>query len=320
MNRNPNTAIDELYPSLQPLLFSLAYRMLGSAADAEDIVQEAFLALELASSKQEPIQNIKAYSCRIVTNRCIDYLRSARKQREVYVGPWLPEPLVSLENHTNDPYYRYQQNESLSTAYLLLLQQLSSVERAVFLLREVLQVDYEEIAAMVGRSSTNCRQLFHRAKRSIMNIPADAKMAADAGLHPDSALKSPLDNTQLKNLISQFIHALASGSAQEMMSMLASEATLYSDGGGKVRAAIRPIFGAEFITRFLSGLLAKVPEGFSYREALVNGTPGLVTYVHGQPSTVFSFDVKEDRIAAIFIIVNPDKLARVEPLIIAGGQ
>lgn len=302
---NPNLPIDELYLSLQPLMFSLAYRMLGSVMDAEDIVQEAFLSLNRAASAPEPIHNIKAYLSRIVTNRCIDYLRSAQKQREVYVGPWLPEPLVTLENNKNDPYYMYQQNESISTAYLLLLQQLSSVERAVFLLREVLQYDYEEIAGIVGKSSTNCRQLFHRAKRSITSLPAS---------EPDPVQKGLLDHKQINSLITQFIHALAAGNAQELMSMLAKEATLYSDGGGKIKAAVRPIFGAEFITRFLFGLLTKIPEGFSYQEALVNSTPGLVTFVHGQLSTVFSFHVEEDRIAAIFIMVNPDKLARVRPL------
>jgi RNA polymerase sigma-70 factor (TIGR02957 family) len=307
---NPNIPIDELYLSLQPLMFSLAYRMLGSVMDAEDIVQEAFLSLNRAASAPEPIHNIKAYLSRIVTNRCIDYLRSAQKQREVYVGPWLPEPLVTLENNKNDPYYMYQQNESISTAYLLLLQQLSSVERAVFLLREVLQYDYEEIAAIVGKSSTNCRQLFHRAKRSITSLPAVEKLESE----PDPVQKGLLDHKQINSLITQFIHALATGNAQEMMSMLANEATLYSDGGGKINAAVRPIFGAEFITRFLFGLLTKIPEGFSYQEALVNSTPGLVTFIHGQLSTVFSFHVEEDRIAAIFIMVNPDKLARVGPL------
>ncbi len=149
----------------------------------------------------------------------------------------------------------YQQNESISTAYLLLLQQLSSVERAVFLLREVLQYDYEEIAAIVGKSSTNCRQLFHRAKRSITSLPAEDKLESE----PDPVQKGLLDHKQINSLITQFIHALATGSAQEMMSMLANEATLYSDGGGKINAAVRPIFGAEFITRFLFGLLTKDP-------------------------------------------------------------
>jgi hypothetical protein len=174
----------------------------------------------------------------------------------------------------------------------------------------VLQYDYEEIAAIVGKSSTNCRQLFHRAKRSITSLPAVEKLESQ----PDPVQKGLLDHKQINSLITQFIHALATGNAQEMMSMLANEATLYSDGGGKIRAAVRPIFGAEFITRFLFGLLTKIPEGFSYQEALVNSTPGLVTFVHRQLSTVFSFHVEEDRIAAIFIMVNPDKLARVGPL------
>ena len=159
-------ASEQIYLSYRPLMFSLAYRMLGSVMDAEDVVQEAFLYAN--ETNLDHVHNPKAYLCKIVTNRCIDNLRSASKKREVYVGPWLPEPLMTTStDHQIAPDLAYTHKESLSTAYLLLLQQLSWIERAVFLLREVLQYEYDEIAEIVGKSSTNCRQIFRRAKNAI---------------------------------------------------------------------------------------------------------------------------------------------------------
>ena len=159
---------ESLYSTYKPLLFSLAYRMLGSVMDAEDIVHESFLALR--KTGWEHVCNIRAYLCKIVTNRCLDHLRSSANKRELYPGPWLPEPLVGEAGSVgeeNDPLQSYVHKESLATAYMLLLQQLSYVERAVFLLREALQYDYDEIADIVGKSSVNCRQIYHRAKRSL---------------------------------------------------------------------------------------------------------------------------------------------------------
>jgi RNA polymerase sigma factor (sigma-70 family) len=167
-------ASEQIYLSYRPLMFSLAYRMLGSVMDAEDVVQEAFLYAN--ETNLEHVHNPKAYLCKIVTNRCIDSLRSASKKREVYVGPWLPEPLMTTSatsaDHQIAPDLAYTHKESLSTAYLLLLQQLTWMERAVFLLREVLQYEYDEIAEIVGKSSTNCRQIFCRAKNAI-SLPTE---------------------------------------------------------------------------------------------------------------------------------------------------
>lgn len=289
---------EQLYMAYKPLLFSLAYRMLGSFMDAEDIVQEVFLSLNKVETQQ--IRNIRSYLCKMVTNRCMDILRSPGKQREVYVGPWLPEPLVTEESDRHDPFHSYLTKESITTAYLLLLQQLSSVERAVFLLREVLQYEYDEIAEIVGKSSTNCRQIFHRAKRSIGSYPELHAEGVKAGGHEQSSM-----------LVEQFVRALTSGDAGKLMTILSADATLYSDGGGKATAALRPIEGADRITRFLAGVMGKISAGFSFKMVTINGLPGIVTYENGKTSSVVSFDVKGSHIERVYIVVNPDKLTHV---------
>jgi RNA polymerase sigma-70 factor (TIGR02957 family) len=290
---------EQLYASYKSLLFSLAYRMLGSVMDAEDIVQEAFLTLNKVSP--EHIHNMKSYLCKIVTNRCIDHIRSARKQREVYTGPWLPEPLIAEEKEMADPAYAYLRNESISTAYLLLLQQLSWVERAVFLLREVLQYEYDEIADIVGKSSTNCRQIFHRAKRSIGSRASEELST----MEQPEALDAP------RQLVKQFVQALTTGNVGLLLTILSKDATLYSDGGGKVQAAIHPILGGDRISRFLLGIVQKSASGFSFQFAIVNEQPGIITYVDSQVTSVCSFQIKDNRMDTIYIVVNPDKLRHV---------
>lgn len=307
----PEHTTEQLYAAYKPLLFSLAYRMLGRVMDAEDIVQEAFLSLN--GALPEHVRHPKAYLCKIVTNRCIDLLRSASKQREVYVGPWLPEPLIEEEDGSGlgDPSRQYVQKESVSTAYLLLLQQLSWVERAVFLLREVLQYEYDEIGRIVGKSGTNCRQIFHRAKRSLGThaaLNAGDPPPADSGVQ----LAPPAAGSAAGGLVEQFVSALAGGDMAKLLRLLSEDAALYSDGGGKVTAAVRPILGAERISRFLAGLLKKVQDGFPYRLAVVGGYTGIITYVHGRPLNVFSFHVVNERIEAIYLVVNPDKLKHVK--------
>lgn len=300
-----NHSSEILYHTYKPLLFSLAYRMLGSVMDAEDIVQETFLSW--SENEPEKVHNEKAYLCKIVTNRCIDRLRSASKQREVYVGPWLPEPLLTeAADIENNPSGNYLHKESLSTAYLLLLQQLTWVERAVFILREVLQYEYEEIAEIVGKSSTNCRQIFHRAKGAV-GVSSDPTDASSAGASGTGAAQSEL----LKLRVEQFVHALVSGNAGQLVSILKSDAKLYSDGGGKVTAAIRPILGAERISMFLFGLVSKMPADFSYRIASVNGQPGIVSFIGSQMNNVMTFHIVDNTITDIYIVVNPDKLTHL---------
>lgn len=282
---------EQLFAIHRPLLFSLAYRMLGSVQDAEDIVQEAYLTL--SETTTEHVLNSKAYLCKIVTNRCIDLLKSARKQRETYVGPWLPEPL--LIDSMEDPAQNYIMKESLSTAYLLLLEQLSETERAVFLLREVLQYDYEAIADVVGKSKTNCRQIFHRAKKAVGN-------------HREADHLTP---TKATALTEQFVSAIITGNVSKLLSLLAIDATLLSDGGGKTKAALFPILGAERISRFYMGILAKSTEDFSFKFTVVNGDPGIVLYAEEQVYGVLSLQVQDDLIQKIYWVANPDKLSHI---------
>lgn len=288
---------EQLYNSYKRLMFSLAYRMLGSVMDAEDIVHEAFLSLDHAAP--EPIRNVKAYLCKIVTNRCIDRLQSASKQREVYVGTWLPEPLVTEENDSVDPMRSYLQKEAVSTAYLLLLQQLSWTERAVFLLREVLQYEYDEIADIVGKSSANCRQIFRRAKSGL------------AAEEPSKLQHVPA-NEQSRKLVEQFMAALTTGDIGKLMNSLSQDAILYTDGGGKIKASPLPILGAEKITGFLARFPAFAPDGLSYKFAVVNGGPGVVMYANGQTYGVISLQVEDRRISGIYTVVNPDKLSLIQ--------
>lgn len=295
---------EQIYLSYKPLMFSLAYRMLGSVMDAEDVVQEAFLYANEANL--DHVHNPKAYLCKIVTNRCIDNLRSASKKREVYVGPWLPEPLLTPSTDPQiTPDLAYTHKESLSTAYLLLLQQLSWVERAVFLLREVLQYEYDEIADIVGKSSTNCRQIFRRAKNAI-SLPPEER---------ESETKLPFKSQDVKQttaVVEQFVHALVSGNVAQLLMIVKSDAILYSDGGGKVKAATNPILGAERIAMFLSGVLAKLPEGYRFTLTTVNGQLGIVAYVNNQPNNVLTFQLEGGQIKSFYLVVNPDKLKHLE--------
>lgn len=294
----------QVYAAYKPLLFSLAYRMLGSVMDAEDAVQEAFLYMN--EKNPQGIMHPKAYLCKMVTNRCIDKLRSAA--REVYVGPWLPEPLITAgEDQGETPELLYAHKESLSTAYLLLLQQLSWVERAVFLLREVLQYEYDEIAEIVGKSSVNCRQIFRRAKSSISTFTSpDQSETEERHLPP----KLPT-NEQANAVVEQFVQALASGNMTKLLSIVKADAVLYSDGGGKVNAAIRPIEGWDRIAKFLIGVLSKAPAGYSYTLMTVNGQLGIVSYQDGQPNNVMTFHIADNRIAAFYLVINPDKLRHI---------
>lgn len=287
------TETEQLYTSNKRLLFSLAYRMLGSVMDAEDIVHEAFLSLNNAAP--DSIRNVKAYLCKIVTNRCIDHLQAASKQREVYVGTWLPEPLVSDDQDSIDPMRSYLQKESITTSYLLLLQQLSTVERAVFLLREVLQFEYDEIADIVGKSNANCRQIFHRAKRGL------------AAEQPNHVPLEPL-NEQTRRLVEQFMLALTTGDVGKLMNALTQDAALYTDGGGKIKASLLPIQGAAKIAGFLARFPVNAPTGISYKIAVVNGAPGVVMYANGQTNGVISLQTRHNCISGIYIVVNPDKL------------
>jgi RNA polymerase sigma-70 factor (ECF subfamily) len=282
----------------RPLLFSIAYRMLGSVMDAEDVVQEAYLRWQRAP--QAEVRSPKAYLSAVVTRLCIDQLRSARARREEYIGSWLPEPLP-----TEPAPDAALLDESLSMAFLVLLESLNPTERAVCLLREVFDYDYGEISRLVDKSEENCRQIARRARQSV------------AARRP-SFESSP---EQEERLMGSFLEACFGGDMEGLLALLSEDVTLWSDGGGKTRAALNPIHGADKVARFFSGILRKAPAGFVVRRASINGRPGLIGYFEdGRPQSVATFDVAEGSIRAIRLVVNPEKLRAVPPLSASGEE
>ena len=285
----------ETFDRNRPLLFSIAYRMLGSVMEAEDVVQEAFLRWQ--EVPEDEVRSPSAYLSTVVTRLCIDRLRSARARREQYVGPWLPEPL--MEEKAPEISGSADLDDSLSMAFLVLLESLTPVERAVFLLREVFDYDYTEIASLVGKSEANCRQISRRARQSV------------AARRPRFE-SSP---EQEERLLDSFLRASLSGDMEALLALLSEDVTLYSDGGGKTQAALKSIYGADRVTRFLSGIMKKAPPAFSVRQTRVNGRPGFVGYFRdGSPQSVVTLDVGEGTITAIRLVVNPEKLGNVPPL------
>jgi RNA polymerase sigma-70 factor (ECF subfamily) len=291
---------ESLFQAHRPLLFSIAYRMLGSAMDAEDCVQEAFLRWHQVYGSGEAVQSPRSYLCTIVTRLCIDLLRSAQVQREAYVGVWLPEPLVTdcEAPSLSDAETSVEQSEALSLAFLRLLEDVSPLERAVFLLRQVFDFEYDEIAKIVQKSAENCRQIMRRARQHLVK-------------HDHRYHVPPQRREQLTY---QFIQACTNGDMQGLLALLADDVVMYSDGGGKVHAALNPIYGADKVARGLLGILRKLPPTATSRLVLVNGHLGIVSYLNGVPLAVVSLAVADDQIQEIDLVVNPDKLGRVPPL------
>ncbi|HLL57058.1 MAG TPA: RNA polymerase sigma-70 factor [Rubrobacteraceae bacterium] len=285
------TAWTEDFERHRSLLFSIAYRMLGSVAEAEDVVQEAYL--RWREVPEGEVRSPKSYLSAVVTRLSIDRLRSAR--REEYIGPWLPEPLIS--DRAEELAAHYELDESLSMAFLVLLESLNPVERAVFLLREVFGYDYEEISSIVRKSEANCRQIARRARQSV----AARRPRFERSLEKE------------KMLTERFVEACMSGDMEGLLELLSEDVTLWSDGGGKVAAAPYPIHGPEKVARFLVGVLRTVPPGFFAHPARVNGGPGAIGYVDDHPTGVVALDVAEGRIRRVRIVVNPDKLRTVPP-------
>jgi RNA polymerase sigma-70 factor (ECF subfamily) len=279
-----------VFTSARPLLFSIAYRMLGSVADAEDLVQDAYLRWQDAADVD--VRAPRAYLATMVTRLAINQLRSARVQRETYVGPWLPEPLVT--DHAPDPSEPVELAESLSMAFLVMLERLSPIERAVLLLHDVFDFDYAEIARIVDKSEANCRQLLSRAKKHIGA--------------PETRFDA--DPVQAERLMQRFTQAAGAGDMDGMLAVLAEDITLWADGGGKVRgAALRPIHGSESVARFVAGILQRfVPAERSMRPAQINGQPGFIVYVSGRPLAAMIFHIRDERIHTIYAVGNPDKL------------
>ncbi len=271
----------------RPRLVGVAYRMLGSAAEADDVVQDAWLRWQAAD--QAAITSAEAWLTTVVTRLCLDRLKSARARRETYVGPWLPEPVKT--DATVDP-------ESISMAFLVLLERLTPVERAAYLLHEVFGYGHGEVAAMLGKEEATCRQTYHRARERIR--------AGRPRFSPTRA--------EHERLLRAFAEAMARGDVQALERTLAADATLWADSGGKVRAAARrPVVGAEAIAKFFAGVVRKFASEPDQRFEIaeVNGWPALVGRRGDAAFFALSIETRDGAIAAIRNVLNPDKLCRI---------
>ncbi|HEY4051518.1 MAG TPA: RNA polymerase sigma-70 factor [Acidobacteriaceae bacterium] len=277
------------------LLFSIAYRMLGSVADAEDMLQETFIRWQQAAD--DTIQSPRAFLVTIVSRLCINQLQSARVQREEYVGQWLPEPIMIEPG--SDPLGMIKIDESLSMAFLILLERLTPMERAVFLLREVFEFEYAEIASVFGQSEVNCRQILRRARQHV------------AVMRP----RFKTSERKKKDLLERFVKATSSGDMDGLVALLAKDVVLQSDGGGKGIAVPNLIHGVDNVARgALGGLQKLLPKNLVHRLAQINGEPGIVSYLDGKPFSVLAIDAGEEQIRAIYVLTNPEKLSRLPEL------
>ena len=279
-----------VFEELRPRMFGLAYRMLGSVADAEDIVQEAFLRWRNAEDVREPA----AFLTTVVTRLSIDHLRSARARRERYVGPWLPEPL--LADHAPDAAEAAELSDTLSMAFLMVLESLTPSERAAFLLREVFGYGYGEIAELLHANEANVRQLVHRAKQHV----GEGRRRFEA------------DKEQQRELLGRFLLAVSAGEVGALAEMLAQDAVCYTDGGGEAQAARRPIHGAIKIARFITGVAKNLPPDLESVVVEANGAPAVLLRSQAGPWGVITADAAEGKVQAIYVLLNPNKLAAID--------
>lgn len=285
----------ETFNQHRGLLFSIAYRMLGSRADAEDMLQETFLRWEHASELE--IRDPRAFMVTVITRLCINQLQSARAKREEYFGQWLPEPLLTQAAAESSVMSKL--DGSLSMAFLMLLERLTPVERAVFLLREVFDYDYAEVAEMLGQSEVNCRKILSRAKQHVA----------------EDRPRFNVSPNEQQSLLKQFLEATSHGDMGGLLTLLSKDVVLYTDGGGKANAVPNPVYGAEHVARFFMEAPKKLmPKDAVRRFAEINGQPGIVAYDRGQVYGVLIMDVAAGRIRNIYIISNPDKLALLPSL------
>ncbi len=288
----------------RPLLFSIAYGMTGSVGDAEDLVQDAFVGLTRARQAGTEIANVKAYLTTSVTRLGINYLGSARVRRETYVGDWLPEPLVVPVDEPG-PAEHAELADSLSMAFLVMLEELSPFERAVFMLREVFGYGYPDVATITGKSEVNCRQIFARARQRV-SAGADERTIAPTGEQ----------RAEGEELTRRFFTAAAGGDMDALLALLAPDVLFTGDGGGKAQAVGKPLAGADRVAKFLAGLFRRgVAMRASLRPAWINGQPGAVTYdADGLVVSVLALEIADGRVQAIRSVVNPDKLGHLGPV------
>ena len=282
--------VDPDFEEQRPTLQRLAYRMLGSLTDADDVLQEAYL--RWSRDERGNVEHPRAYLSALVTRLCIDRRRTIDARKETYIGPWLPEPIVEKAA----PEAQLEAAEAVSLALLVVLESLSPTERAAYLLRQVFDYEYAEIARILGQSEANCRQLVSRAEKRI----AERRPRFES---------TPEETSQITEA---FLHSCVTGDLAGLTQLLATDAIMYSDGGGKVLAARAPVYGADRVARFFIGLMKKAPPGLEFRRVSVNGGPGLMVVHAGEILHVLTLDIFDGKIAHCYIIRNPDKLPRLE--------
>ena len=283
----------DAFHALRPRLMAIAYRMLGSRADAEDIVQDAWLrwqATDLAA-----VQSTEAWLVSVTTRLCIDRLRSARALRDQYKGPWLPEPVIEPVSPERTPEQMVELAGDVSVAFLAVLERLSPEERAALLLHDVFDVDYDEIASLLERNEAACRQLVHRARTRVREERPRVTVTREAH----------------QTLLQRFMDATRSGNRETLTALFAADARFVADGGGKVLSVLKELHGAARIVRFFEVVAHRIGPRLSYRHAIVNGEPGLLRYVDGRFDAAISLITDGDRIHACYIVRNPDKLGQI---------
>jgi RNA polymerase sigma-70 factor (TIGR02957 family) len=283
----------DLFVAHRNLLFPVAYEMLGSAADAEDVLQETWLrwANRLDGTDQDEVRDPRAYLVRITTRLALNRIRSLSRSRESYVGPWLPEPLLTSPDVAED----VELADSVSTAMLLVLETLTPTERAVFVLREVFDLPYDEIAGAVDKSPAAVRQVAHRARSHV-----EARRPREA-----------VGSAEREAVVQRFMSAVATGDLQSLMDVLAPDVVLITDGGGVKQAALRPIRGAEKVVRWMAGVMKSPPGEPGAEQARVNGGIGLRLLIDDELDTIATMRIDGDKITALYFVRNPHKLERV---------
>jgi RNA polymerase sigma-70 factor (TIGR02957 family) len=279
----------ETFVAHRNLLFTVAYEMLGSAADAEDVLQETWL--RWVDVDLDTVQDRRAYLVRIATRQSLNRLRTMQRRKETYVGPWLPEPLHTAPDVAED----VELAESVSMALMLVLETLSPTERAVFVLREVFDVSYDEIAAAVEKSPAAVRQIAHRARQHV-----DARRPRVA-----------VSQRETRAALASFQRAVETGDLQGLLNVLAPDVVLIADGGGVKQAALRPIIGAERVVRMMLGGLSKIISTFTAEPTMVNGNPALLLHLDGELDGIIAIHVEDARITSLYYVRNPAKLSRV---------
>ncbi|WP_208591020.1 sigma-70 family RNA polymerase sigma factor [Gracilibacillus suaedae] len=280
-----------LYDAYKPLLFTVAYRMIGTIKEAEDIVHDVFVQLENVDLAN--IDDLKAYLTKMTTNKSLNYLKSSIKKREIYPGPWLPEPIVNPD--ANTPLDNLLKEESISYAFIVLLHQLTELERCIYILREVLIFDYKFISVMLNRSEQSCRKVYSRAKQKLQKMKPFKKAVRE----------------EAEELAKLFLRAVESGDFEPFIDHLAKDVILVSDGGGKVLSAMYPIYNKDRIVAFLQGIHKRGSFQGQLRVVNVNDGIGILQQRQGEPVKLITFDYTQTGVQHIYIVMNPDKLQEI---------